>query len=636
MSKTSSSLKGMTVSGIHHLVERAYREGHELQYLRELLVNGIEAGAARVEFGPEWRAVEREGVYRLMVADDGKGMSADELEAFLTTFGGGGKPIGEAHENFGVGAKTSLLPWNHEGVVVISWTTENPEGALIWLARDPATGEYGARMLKDVDGAFDATVRPFGEWARIKPDWIGDHGTVVVCLGNTGKEHTFLGKTGEGDIKAIAAYLNRRIWMPPASVEIFVQELRSQRREHWPRSLTEATSPANGGDRVDRRWNRRQVRGARYFVSEATGPQGRLADKGMLLLSDGTELDWYLWEGERPDVQSYAKKGGYLAALYKNELYDMNDHGARFRSFGITQASVRGNLTLIARPPMTDGTYGVYPDTARNGLKVQGTKRAGEPLPWDEWAEEFARNLPDPICEALAKAGPSNSGTLKDPDWKQRLVDRFSRLWKTLRYVADPRGTLRIVPDQAIGLGGGTHAEGTGPGPGEGGKPGDLGDQDGVPSFSNRTHMRGITPARPVATRGGLPAYDWTTMANTDEDGVYPVAWYKETKDHPNGVVQIARDFRLFVEVKKYWRDQYPDHLGAQVDQVIEEVYGESMVARIAHSEQLVHDPAWGKPKVEELRSQPALTAALLGLFSEDCVIGTRLRGLGVRRRAAA
>jgi hypothetical protein len=125
-------------------------------------------------------------------------------------------------------------------------------------------------------------------------------------------------------------------------------------------------------------------------------------------------------------------------------------------------------------------------------------------------------------------------------------------------------------------------------------------------------------------------------MANTDEDGVYPVAWYKETKDHPNGVVQIARDFRLFVEVKKYWRDQYPDHLGSQVDQVIEEVYGESMVARIAHSEQLVHDPAWGKPKVEELRSQPALTAALLGLFSEDCVIATRLRGLGVRRRSAA
>jgi hypothetical protein len=66
---------------------------------------------------------------------------------------------------------------------------------------------------------------------------------------------------------------------------------------------------------------------------------------------------------------------------------------------------------------MSDGTQGVYPDTARNALKIQGTKRAGEPLPWEDWAEEFARNLPEAICEALAKAGPSNSGTLKDSDW---------------------------------------------------------------------------------------------------------------------------------------------------------------------------------------------------------------------------
>ena len=80
----------MGVGGVQHLTERAYREGSELQYVRELFKNALEAGATRIEFGPEWRAVERDGVYRLMVADNGKGMGPDELLKFLNTFGGGG------------------------------------------------------------------------------------------------------------------------------------------------------------------------------------------------------------------------------------------------------------------------------------------------------------------------------------------------------------------------------------------------------------------------------------------------------------------------------------------------------------------------------------------------------------------
>src|SRR5688572_966729 len=99
--RRSTTIAPMSVSGVQHLVERAYRESGEYQYLRELVVNALEAGASRVELGPEWAAVERTGVYRLMVADDGKGMGREELLKFLNTFGGGGKPIGDAHENFG-------------------------------------------------------------------------------------------------------------------------------------------------------------------------------------------------------------------------------------------------------------------------------------------------------------------------------------------------------------------------------------------------------------------------------------------------------------------------------------------------------------------------------------------------------
>lgn len=619
--QASTSISPMTVSGVRHLVERAYRESGELQYLRELVVNAFEAKATRIELGPEWSAVASEGVYRLMVADNGKGMGPDELLRFLNTFGGGGKPIGDAHENFGVGAKTSLLPWNHHGVVVISWTPTSPAGAMVWLTRDPQSGEYGAKKFETNDGIYEEVVVPDAHWARVKPDWIEDHGTVVVCLGLTGREDTFLGKTGKGDIKGISAYLNKRLWAVPEGVELFVQELRSDKRADWPRSLAEATGPAGT---PDRRCNRRKIEGAHYFVErvERTVGDGRFAAKGTLTLSDGTEIDWYLWDGERPAVHSYAHKNGYIAAVYKRELFDTQQHPGQFRTFGIAQSAVRANLTIIARPPHTNGTYGVYPDTARNALKIQGTKRAGESLPWAEWAQEFAESLPSPIREALAKAAPTSSGTLKDATWRTRLADRFGARWKSLRYVASSTGSEKIALTEPVGA---RSATGGGSGGGAGGARPSVAVTT-PPTAANAISPSGTTAANAVHTKGGLPDFDWTTMSELDSTAAYAAVWNPPSAAKPNGLVQLARDFPAVVEVKKYWREQFAEYHGDQIDGVIEEVYGEVMVARLAHSESLASHPAWGRAKVDrDLRSSTALTMAVLGLLSEDHVISARL-----------
>lgn len=631
---STNTIVPMAVSGVRHLVERAYRESGELQYLRELVVNALEAGASRIELGPEWSAVEDDGVYRLMIADNGKGMDPEALLKFLNTFGGGGKPIGDAHENFGVGAKTSLLPWNHHGVVVLSWTSANPGGAMVWLMRDPVSGEYGAKKFETTDGSFEEVIVPPAEWAQVRPSWLDEHGTVVVCMGNTGREDTFLGKTGDGDIKGISAYLNKRLWAMPEGVELFVQELRSGKRAEWPRNLSEASGPEG---KPDRRWNRRKIEGGAYFVEhvERRAGDGKFSSKGTVMLGDGTAIDWYLWDGERPAVHTHAHRSGYIAALYRNELYDTQQHAAHFRSFGITQGAVRSNLTIIARPPHSDGSFGVYPDTARNALKIQGNKRAGESLPWAEWAQEFAENLPAPIREALAKAAPASSGTIKDGTWKSRLVDRFGSRWRSLRFIADPKGTEKISPTESSGVGGSSTGRGGGGGGGRG--PGPCGPQSPArPGVSTKTNPAGTVAARAVQTRGGLPDWEWTLMSNIDEAAGVAAAWCPPSKDKPNGTIQMARDFPAILEVKAYWRSQYADHHGDQIDQVIEDVYGEAMVARLAHSESLASHPAWGRAKLEnELRSPTALTMAILGLLSEDYVISARLAGsLGKRRSA--
>jgi hypothetical protein len=647
------SLTPMVVTSVHHLVERAYKESSPRQYLRELLRNSLEAGATRVEFGPEWQAVSRRDVYRLMVADNGKGMDPDDLLKFLNTFGGGGKPIGDAHENFGIGAKTSLLPWNRAGVVVISWTPACPDGAMVWLMYDPVSKEYGAKKFETINGngdsTYDSVVKPFAEWSDVKPKWIQDHGTVVVCLGNNGTEDTFLGRDGEDGEKAITVYLNKRFWDLPGNTEIWVQELRcgKDKRARWPRSLADASGTS------DRRWNRRQVRGAQYLVWQVrargdTSTNVKKIEVGSVTLRDGTIIEWYLWKGERPGVHSYGYEKGYITALYQSELYDTQQHPAQFRSFGVTHKMVRDNLTLVAKPPLSGpDTYGVYPDSARSTLKVQGTKRAGEPLPWAEWGQEFAENMPQAISDAMNVATPEHTGTLDDGKWRKRLASEFSKRWTVVRYVHRKGGPFNInttLRGQVV------LAEGPQVGRGSAGKaaqPSLACPKKTTEVFEPRADRPIIAAREPTTKTGveavkmpslcGLPEYEWVTCAdiNGENKRAYAASWVKPNKDHPTGVIQLARDHTVMAEVKKYWRDMYPAKPGEKVDAIVEEVYGEVMVARVAHSEHFMGDPNWGRNDVEEqLRSPAALTMSMLGLFSEDSILTDRMaNNLGGRRR---
>ena len=82
----------------------------------------------------------------------------------------------------------------------------------------------------------------------------------------------------------------------------------------------------------------------------------------------------------------------------------------------------------------------------------------------------------------------------------------------------------------------------------------------------------------------------------------------------------LNRQFPPFEELREYWAKQFADHLRDEVQRTIEDVYGESMVARIAHSEELRHDPRWGSKRVEErLRSPESLTMAARFRCFESC-----------------
>lgn len=632
----STSIVGMTVGGVQHLVERAHRESAPMQFVRELVVNAIEAKATRIVIGPEWRAVEALGVYRFMAADNGVGMSPAQMVRFLNTFGGGGKPIGDAHDNFGVGFKTSTLPDNHAGVVVLSWVKGDPDGSMIRLQRDPATGEYGAHQFQTASGSWEMVVAPFDDpdtgvdWTKVKPAFIRDHGTAIVLLGHTGTEDTFLGKSRglSFRVKEFTKYLNERFWILPKKVEMTVQELRSTQRSKLPRSETEASSPHTGSG-PDRRWLQRTIRGAKHFVvRKSLKGKGKLKARGSVPLKDGTVIDWYLWDGPLTDTHQHAHRNGYIAALYKDELYDVKHHHSTFRRFGVTRTEVRERVTLIARPPRAKGSYGVYPDTARTQLKLMDTARAGEGLPWEEWAEEFSEVLPKAIVDAERAAMPKTTGSVDDPKWADRLLSKYGRRWKRVVLKAAPSGTKTVTPGSA-----GTRPTPKGS-PKSKSPSSSSSSTGGTTGAATKGSAGGSTPAKATTVRGGVPEYLWDDESQ-GEVGKAAV-WSPPSPACPNGRVTLNRDFRPFQDMVTHWQDLYPPRCAHTIRQEIEGVYGEAMVARIAHSEDLAKDKVWGRAGVEELRTPTALTMAALGLVLEDHVIATRLGAkLAIKRKSA-
>ena len=82
------------------------------------------------------------------------------------------------------------------------------------------------------------------------------------------------------------------------------------------------------------------------------------------------------------------------------------------------------------------------------------------------------------------------------------------------------------------------------------------------------------------------------------------------------------------------WQGLYPPHQAEKVRDEIMSCYGEVAVAKIAHSEQLKSLlPA--RDVEDKLRSDEALTMALLGLFAEEALLNSRLPARLGRKRTA-
>ena len=613
----------LRITGASNFVNRMFEACGTYQWAREFLRNSLEASATKVEFGIEWQAVEKFGIYRRTIADDGIGMDRNDLRNFFSTLGEGGKKIGGIHDNFGVGAKIAALPWNPEGVVIISY--KEGRGSMIWIVLDPDSGDYELIEF-EIDGQKHSVIDPQViddiDWAAIRPIWLKEHGTLIVLLGSEEYPDTILGNphAGEKDIKGLSVYLNSRFW-DLSGVDVKVMELRTDKKNNWPTSVTDKDDA--------RRPNNRGIRGAKYYLTEVTAPAGKLIANDMMFLDqERVVAEWYLWEGERPAIHSYAKKSGYVAIRYKGELFQLTANKVHFRWFGVIESKVQQNLFIILEPHLyeaSNGRWGVHPDQSRNRLIFTGSGEKGVELPMSDWGLEFAENMPEAILDAIRLARGEGGGSVESDEYRKRLQDKFGDRWRMKKLVKAKKADKGTRP--------GTEADGEE-------------EIDDTRVNQGERHRRKRSKVVKVLRRRmnqngsdqmverdvpvDVPRYEFANSDSFEKDW-HIAMWAPNDPDGPTVFINV--DSNVLQEVIEYHQSQYPDVHAEEIATAIRHVFGEIAVCKIAHSQKLAT-----KVAEEELdrdyRSEQALTVSLMGLLAEESVIATRLGKFGKKKAA--
>ena len=180
---------------------------------REFTQNGLENGVKGTAPLVRWDVVNVGGIKKLAVIDNGRGMTPEEIQTFTTTIGASmGDKDGTG--NHGVGARYSGLHSNPNGMVYYTKTKGGPIYAF---------------TLAMTDNGPDCTMQP--KVVSKAPFSLGDHGTIVVFLGE-GKEQDTSKEVYRDSKKPVRNKLMRTLTerffrLPKGSRVEFAQELTS-------------------------------------------------------------------------------------------------------------------------------------------------------------------------------------------------------------------------------------------------------------------------------------------------------------------------------------------------------------------------------------------------------------------------
>ena len=397
----------LAVANPTFLLERLGSECGDLQFLRELTVNGLDAIAAqpgpargRVVWDLDWQRLEASAgkVRKLTVTDTGTGMRPDQLGRYINQLASSSRE--QSHTaNFGVGAKVAAGSRNPHGLEYRSW--HQGQGALVCFKRH-SDGRWGLEPQPWPDGHHDYW-RPLGE--QDKP-WLlrgQDHGTQVVLLGHHERDDTTQAPQSVSDARQhwITRYLNSRFRQFPDGIEVLVRDHHDRGK---PGQLT-------------------RVQGERAHVERRAvcGGDCRAQRCGRVLVGARRRSPRPPPRSRRLDLQRSHRRRARRRAL--------RPPGPDPR-WVRAPAGLRRPLRLRARrdPPRTPGRTGrLEANTARTMLLLDH-----EPFPWTRWGEEFAAAMPEEI-RRLQEHAASTDGTPRQDAIRGRVASILP-LYRLSRY----------------------------------------------------------------------------------------------------------------------------------------------------------------------------------------------------------
>jgi len=580
---TGSATLPMNVSNIGFLLNRLGQDCHPLQFLRELTQNSIEAVGRSGEPGEiiwdvDWTSYElaEQPVFKLCVVDTGDGMTGQEMVKYINHLSSSlAKQTLDG--NYGVGAKIAAATRNRAGLIYLSW--KNGQCSMIHLWYDPETSEYGLKQFRRPDGNYDHYCEVEDS---VKPPAIKEHGTMVVLFGNTEEEDTMVAPSGApSPSRWIGRYLNTRYFRFPEGITV-------KSRIGW-------TVPRSNRDS--------------NILSTVTGQEAYLkahAEASGTVKLRAAIAHWWILRDEDAISQNsgYIASGGHIAAMYKDELYEMKVSGrgrtALLQNFGVVFGYAR---VVIYVEPASDEANLVTSNTARTALMINQ-----EPVPWDDWAAEFRESMPVEITNLIENSAPSNLDQNSSKSIRDRLKQLLD-LYNISRYRPSVNGREKI-DDGLLTRGGSPGKNGSSP-TGEGGTR--SGERGGTAGGVYSAFLKPDGQNGSAVKADPFPQVDWISIADgsrTTGDLEDRAARFLQDQNR----LLINADFRVFTDMVKRMEKEFGESPAAK-DTIVKTVkawFEQSLVEVVIGARSLEHSKEWPVDALGRALSDEALTAVVL------------------------
>jgi hypothetical protein len=555
-------------AGVNNLVDIIYSDSDKFQFVRELVQNSIEAGASKIKISYEKQGFEMYEVKRFLIQDDGKGMSVEELGEFLNKFSSSGKEVG-VDKNYGIGAKTSTIPWNKLGVVFVSWTSEDDPGALVWL-HEQRSGIYGAREFWDeeenvvevlpLDQYYEEVGYEYGvDFRLLREDWNHESGSAVLLLGNEKMENTFNPQLLKKQVSKneYMRYLTRRY----KNITVPIQVSRfaySQSRDHQATDQVKSLSTLN---------------------------EKHIESSGVLIRDDQVSIEWFLLKFNRT-LREFHFGSGFIALENKNELFQHRNHPQTWRAFGIHQKGIWQRLYIVIKD------NALTQNAARTALKNNDTHETPD---FASFGEYFRNNLPEYLLNEQRKLIAEKTNNLQLDEYRKRLASEYGDRFND---VLGPGGAKKRTAAKK------TRAK-------QGELEGVSGQNKTPPGHDNRKR------------KTGFPEWRWDGDHEEESVGY----WVPPSREFPDGCIFLNRGYSVFIKIKEDFIDQISEEYQDLGISEIENTIGSDFVTKIAHALRHKKVARWGVRGVnEQLLSDGALTMISLGYFGIEQAIKIALR----------